>query len=234
MKIDLKEYFAEKERFTGQAGTGPVITLSREYGCSIDLIARKLVSRLNDQSHIKTPWKYLNKEILMESAQNLHLNPLEVEHAMSPHEKNFIEDIFTSFSTERHVNENKIHENVRDVILAYANRGNIVVVGQGGVAITRHIRKSLHVKVIAPMDWRVEQIRASRKVSAKEAESLAREQDKRRDLCIRNLLKHSFDHSIFDLVLNRSTLSEPEIVDQIVVLAHSKGLIDRSLHTLLH
>ena len=56
---------------------GPVITVSRDYGCEANVFAQSLVESINFKTNDKKNlWKFINKEILDKSAQELHLNPL--------------------------------------------------------------------------------------------------------------------------------------------------------------
>ena len=87
MKIDLKEYLQNRDRFNSEKNRpGPVITISRQFGCEGTLVARKLIQHLNDYPHnYQEPWKYISKEVLYDSAKELSLSPNEVMEVLHPH-----------------------------------------------------------------------------------------------------------------------------------------------------
>jgi cytidylate kinase len=148
-----------------------------------------------------------------------------VKHVLHPHDKNIVEDLFSSWSTNYQLEEKKILKTIRDVIHTYANRGNVIILGQGGVAITKDINQSLHVKIIAPLDWRAEQLSDKMGISFNEARKRAAEYDHRRTLCIDHFMGRATDYSIFDLILNASTLSNTEIVMEILNMLELRSMI---------
>jgi len=227
MKIDLKEYLQNRDRYlTLKKIPGPVITISREYGCEGTLVARKIVQHFNDpMGSFRDPWKYISKEILYESARELKLAPNEVQHVLHPHDRNLVEELFTSFSTRFRVDEQKIHNTIKEVIMNYAIQGNVVILGQGGVAITKDIDRSLHVKLIAPLDWRVRRLSQKLDISEKEAKEKANEYDHRRTLCIDHFMESKTDYGVFDIILNTSTLTTNQITEEILHAAGLKELV---------
>ena len=226
MKIDLKEYLQNRDRFISEKNKpGPVITISRQYGCQGTLVARKLIKHLNHHPHsYQEPWKYISKEILYDSAQELSLTPNEVMNVLHPHDRNLVEELFASLSTQYKVGEEKIHKTIRDIIMNYAVKGNVVILGQAGVAIARDVPRSLHVKLIAPLEWRAERLSRKLGISRSEAEERALEHDHRRDLCIDHFMGYKAGYEIFDLILNASTFSTDQMVREILESAGVKEL----------
>jgi len=226
MKIDLKEYLQNRDRFIEARNIpGPVITISREYGCNGTLIAKKLTKQLNEHPNgFQAPWKYISKEILRDSAKELKLSTVEVQEVLHPNAKNIVEELFSSFSTKSHTNETKIQQTIRDIINAYAQRGNVIILGQGGVSITKNIYRSLHVKLIAPLEWRIQQISHREGISSIEANEKITIMDRKRIQCIDQFMGMKTDHEIFDVILNTSTLNTHQIVGEILHAAELKEL----------
>jgi len=224
MKIDLKNYLANRDRFdSAKRVPGPVITISREYGCGATIITRKLVQVL---SSTQNSWRYISKEILYDSARELNLSPGDIENVLHPQDRTFLEDLFSSLNTNYQVDEHKIDQTIRGVITDYAIQGNIVIVGQGGIAITKNIKKSLHIKIIAPLEWRAEQLSRKMNISFNNARKKAEEHDHRRALCIDHFMGRTTDYTIFDILFNASTLSSNEIVNEILNFAEMRNLIE--------
>ena len=78
---------------------GPVITISREAGCSGNWLATKLREELDAISHKKgggQTWKVLNKEIIEASARELELHPSMIQHVFKGEKRAIIHDLLLS------------------------------------------------------------------------------------------------------------------------------------------
>ena len=56
------------------------------------------------------------------------------------------------------VSDLRIKKAVRDVVLTICKEGYVILVGRGGVSIAHELSDSLHVRLIAPFYWRVENV----------------------------------------------------------------------------
>ncbi len=76
--IDLSRYAHDrhKEKERGKASPGPVITLSREFGCPAKILASEFVETLNKRI-TKNKWGWVSKEILEKAAKELDVKPSE-------------------------------------------------------------------------------------------------------------------------------------------------------------
>src|SRR5665647_3206733 len=78
---------------------GPVITISRECGCSGRLFAEKLIERINHK--INNPvhnWKWVNKEILCLASKELKINPHQIKNILNTVDKSFLDQMVSSFT----------------------------------------------------------------------------------------------------------------------------------------
>ena len=215
--MDLNEYLQQYDR--GKKASrieGPVITISREFGCEGAILGEKLTQALSKASLAFNekkvlPWKFLSKEIFQQAGKELHLHAYKVEQALRPHQKSLLENFADSFSHQPS-NEPKIYETIKDVIISYAHRGRVVILGRAGVSVTRDIPNSLHIRLVAPLKWRIKKISESKNISEKEAESLTLENDRQRRQFIENLRNSRYDEGLFDMTLNRMTMTIDEMV----------------------
>ncbi len=204
---------------------GPVITISREYGCPSKPIAER-VTRLINESGVKEKWHWISKEILEESARRLGLSPREIRHIFEYRSRSFLEDLLISQEKKRYYHSDwAIRKAVGEVIRATAMEGRVIIVGRAGAALTRDIPASLHVRLIAPIEWRIEQVARHHQISREEAEKRIRELDKKRKEFMEHYLKRPFDDTLFDVIFNCSTLSQEEIAGAIFRLAQIKELV---------
>jgi len=93
------------------------------------------------------------------------------------------------------------------------------------VAFANDNPASLHIKLTAPVEWRVERISNSYKKTKSEALNYILEIDKERKFLIDSFMGFDTDLSIFDVVYNRKTLKENEIIASIINLLEMKKLI---------
>ncbi|NOR33498.1 MAG: hypothetical protein GQ579_02335, partial [Bacteroidales bacterium] len=85
MKVDLSKYLEDwyKEDPVKNIYPGPVITLSREVGCPAKILAMALIKRLNSMKRDRAkehPWRWISKEIMMESAKELKVDASQIQH----------------------------------------------------------------------------------------------------------------------------------------------------------
>ena len=201
---------------------GPVITISRQYGCYATDISKKLAERISKKS--PNPWDYITKEILEESAKKLDSNVNKIASIFGASEKSFLSDIVVSFSPKEYISDANIKRTIKSVVRAYAVQGNCVIVGRAGCIIAKDIIKALHVKLIAPFDYRKDYIKKHYNLSDKEAQETLIKTDKKREMFMKFFKGNLPDDKIFDLILNREKLTNEEIISTIEKLAEIRGL----------
>ena len=203
---------------------GPLLTISREKGCPANSIAKKIAAKLAIIEGSKT-WRFVNKEILEKSAKELHINTSKINHVLYSEDKGFFRDLMLSFGEKYYESDVKIKKTLADLISQFSAKGKVIIVGIGGVGITRNIHKSLHIKLKAPYKDRLKIVGAKEKMSAEKAREYLDETDVNRKMLIDyfNGVKASDD--LFHAEYNCSLMSENEIVDSIINLMKSKKLI---------
>ncbi|NOY36781.1 MAG: cytidylate kinase-like family protein [Chlorobi bacterium] len=229
MPVDITRYAIERlrERETRKSQAGPVITISREYGCPSKIIAGELTKVIRSESKKKdrTKWHWVSKEILQEAASSLGMTPREIKYVFEYKEHTVFDEILVAQSKRYYHSDKKIRKTISEVIRALGWEGHVIIVGRAGVAITREIEKSLHVRLMAPKRWRTVQVAKNHNISPAEATKLIDEMDTKRRKFMEYYLKSSPGIDLFDIVLNCSTLSVQEIVRFIFLLAEEKKLV---------
>jgi len=205
-----------------------VITISRDTGCEGTTLAENLVGLLNlsaRQSKSKATWKYVSREILEQSAEKLNLHPDKVTWLLDVQDKNMLEEMLLGLSSQNYPSDLKIKNTLKSVIKSIAEQGNVVILGRGGVAIIGHTPKTLHVKLTAPLDWRVRQVQNQENLSAEKAKQWIEQSDHDREALKTFYMGRKITYGDYDLVFNMSTLSEEEIAKAIreVVISRVEG-----------
>ena len=231
MQVDLHKYLSDRlqEECAKVHPPGPVITISRLYGCPAKRIARLLTEQLTEKMVIKgyrkIQWKMITKEIMSESARELEVDPARIKYVFDYEQKGIIDDILSSHLNKYYKSDRKIRNTIGKVIRNIACEGHAVIVGRGGVAITRDVAKSLHINLEAPLEWRV--LRTSEKhcLSLEEAEKYTLDIDRKRKQFRDYFEGKNTDYTSFDLTFNCMTMSAEEIVHIIMKTIEIRKLI---------
>ena len=207
---------------------GPVMTISREYGCPALDIAVKLAKTLTEKnrgSGINKEWRVVSKEIIEESARELKLSP-SLMHDLSDYKHNsFFDNLALFFSDNYYPGNTKVKNTIAKFIYETAAEGNVIIVGRAGEAITKNITRSFHSKIIAPLDWRAQEVSIEENLSISEAKKRCVNQDKRREQ-----FRHFFegdkpDIEFFNVTFNYRDMTDEEIVELLVIVAEIRGFV---------
>ncbi len=224
----LLKYFDSRIREPGKsepAGTAPFVTISREFGCPSKLIAKQLADELNQLSgNNRMPfWQDINREIVEEAASKLKVDQARIRH-FNAENREILYDVLSAFSTN-YKSSKAIEKTTREVIRTFAHKGHVIIVGRAGAAITHGWHNSLHVRLHAPVNWRIRQVSYIKSVGEAEAAKDIAEMDKNRTSLIELYLGRKFDHTIFDVCFNCGTFSIGEVVNGIIGMMKIRGLI---------
>ncbi|WP_430811309.1 MULTISPECIES: AAA family ATPase [unclassified Carboxylicivirga] len=207
---------------------GPVITISREYGCHGKRIAEKLTQVLSMKSEASgenKQWRWISKEILEESAKELKLSTSLVKDLSEYRQSSFFKDLALFFSEDFYPGDATIKNTIARYIHNEAEQGYVIIVGRAGEAITKNIKRSFHLKLEAPLNWRAEVVAREEKMSISEAKKACLAQDKRRALFRDYFERGKKDIDFFDAILNCQALSDDEILELLIIICEIRGFI---------
>lgn len=205
---------------------GPVITISRECGCSGRILAEKLTNKINESiSDPEKRWKWVSKEILSLAAEELRIHPDEIRKLVNSEDKNFLNEIVSSFADKYYVNDSKIKMVIEEVVRNIAARGKVVIVGRGSEALTKYISRSLHIRLFAPLQWRIETMSKRTDLSLIEAKKIVTKIDQERIKFKETYLGRDMDVTAYDIAFNCATVTTDQIVELILKTADFKSLI---------
>jgi cytidylate kinase len=214
------------DEIPGSSETLPLVTISREFGCPSKLIAQMLVDALNkkgEATHARK-WKFINKEVLESAAKELQLNPMDVKYLLSVGEKGLLEDVLVSFSS-MYVSNIKIKRTLIKVVTTIAQSGHVVLVGRGSAAILQGRPWTLHIRLQAPVEWRIPEICKLKNVNEDEAAKMIVTIDHQRRSLYELILGRKFDPNVFDVVFNCATIPKQQIVQGILGMMEDRGMI---------
>ena len=119
----------------------------------------------------------------------------------------------------------KIKNTIAKFIHEEAEEGCVIIVGRAGVAILKDIPNSLHIKLLAPLNYRVDGVSRRHEISHSEARKLILEMDKNRSKLRSEFAGQKMDLVDYDLIFNSKVLKTEEIVELVGNAAKIRGLV---------
>jgi cytidylate kinase len=220
------DYFDERHRESilnkPPAEDGPVITISRLTGCDARQVAAILVDEMNRKFNT-TKWKWVDKDIIFAIARELNTDTQRVENFYKGIELSNLSEMIMAFSGG-FVSDLRVKKAIKDVVLSMCKAGFLIIVGRGGVSIANDIKDALHIRLVAPFYWRVENVMKKKQMDIEKAEEYVVDTDEKRFHLIQNFLDKkplNIDY-LFDATINRSSFSIQEISELIVSMYEKK------------
>jgi len=227
----LINYFRDRLKVVEEPGTepGPVLTISRDFGCQAKQISQELTDRLNEY-HLpigaRNEWLLLSKEIIEKVAQELQTDSKKIDYIFKFEKKTTVDDFILSLlSSKQYHSDWKVKETIRKVVSAFAVTGYSIILGRAGAQITRDIKDSLHIRLVAPFDWRVKRITEKYNLSNKMAIRRVKEMDLNREKLIKTFASEGHCHECYDVSFNMKYLTTKEVISDLIHLMQLKKLI---------
>jgi cytidylate kinase len=195
------------------------VTVSREYGSGGGEIALRLADRLG--------WRLVDHEIVVQVARDLDITEAEAEardervqstvslilnsmRAVNP-------AIFSVTPAQVDSDEQIYREALRRVVEASAAAGNVVIVGRGSQMLLADYRDVLHVRIVAPLEKRVEYVMEREALSRDDARARIQLKERDRQRYLQTEYHHRPDEAqLYDLVINTSVIDLDSAVNLIV------------------
>lgn len=206
--------------------SNPVITISREAGCNGVKLANLLAESLNKRNP-PVKWKVISKEVFFESAKMLNMNPEEIKKTLNQKEKFVLDGIIKAFNEKRFKSEQTIAKTTREVIQHFALDGYCIIVGRAGNVIAKDIQTALHVRLIAPLEYRIKTIMENDHLTREKAIEFIRNTDEERIAFREAIFGDKIKEDLFDLFLNRASFSNEAMVEMIEFGAKIKGIFNQ-------
>jgi cytidylate kinase len=203
---------------------GPVITISRAAGCTSYIISKQLVYKLSEIRD-EPKWKVISKEILHDSAVELKLNPHKIKTIFEPKSRNMFDEIMQTFISGDYQLEKKMIKTVTSVIHRFGAEGFNIIIGRAGNCICSDIQHSLHIRLDAPLNWRIERVEKTKKLSKEEAINWILQTENNRANFRKSVKGKKVESDDYDLIINQATFTEDDISEIIINAMKRKNII---------
>lgn len=171
------------------------VTISRQTGCGALVVAEKLAQYLREHSKSAAPWTVLDRN-LMDKVLEDHNLPAYLARFLPEDRASQIEDFLSELSGA-HPPSRTIVMQTAETILKLAAVGHVILIGRGSNVVTARLPDVFHVRLVAPLEKRIEHAHEHYSMTLTEARRFCLTEDRGR---ARYLKKH-FNADINDPLL---------------------------------
>jgi len=212
-----------------------IITMSRQVGSGAEQVANRVAEELG--------LRMFDKALMMRVASEVGVHESEiVDYSEEEYRaRDFFERLFSRQRTVAEVttrtrgtegaedistqilDEARAIDLIRATMGAAYERGNVLIIGRGGQAILEDKPDVLHVRVVAPLEDRVNRLQEQRNLTAPQARRLAMERDRATAEYLRTFHHVDWDDpTLYHLVVNTGKLGVNKAAE--LITAAAKGL----------
>jgi cytidylate kinase len=189
------------------------ITIAREPGSGGAPIAKAVADKLG--------FELVDEQIIEKVAKSVRKRK-EIIKQIDEKARTGIEDVIHSILNKDYVDEVKYTKELFRVILAYACKGNVVILGRGGNFVTPFAR-GLHVRITAPYKVRLQRAIDFEGLNEAQAKKIIGKVEKERKDFVKQYLKHNISKAnSYDLTLNTTYFQVNEARDVIIEALYKK------------
>lgn len=205
----------EEIRFRKRLNPGPCITISRETGIGAEKICEQLVDFFSKYSvEENRNWVYFDKNLI---------EKVMADHNLPERYDKFLEDQkpsqLNSFFGELfgvHPSKLSLFRKTVKTIYQLAEFGNVIIVGRGANLITAHLRNAFHVRLVAPLNYRIKTSQEIYGVDRKAAAEFIKKEDMARKEFFKTYFHKNIDDPLlYHIQINTHLLSFEEIAEMI-------------------
>lgn len=220
------------DRNTSADASPPFITISREAGAGGRNLMRRLIDRLNEidpPGPGQTPWAGFDKELVEKVSQDHKMHKTLVD-LLGEQCHSWLYDVFAGLSSQ--TTESEVYRRVAETIRGLAQGGRAVIVGRGGAMITQNMPRGVHIQIVAPFEYRAEQMARSLGGDLRHAANEVQRIDQNRASFYNRYWPNSpLSPSLFTATFNYAAISEQTMVDAILPLVPGLSARTRNIVT---
>jgi cytidylate kinase len=213
---------------------GPIVTISRQSGCSAQRIAIKLSKILTGYSYMSdtktdAEWRWVDKNIFEEVVDEIIEEVKDGDYDDKEESIEMLKKVAHSFSNETiyDISDEKMIDAFKGVVCRLACKGRVIIVGRSAGVILKDLPNKLNVRLEAPMEWRINRIMQLKDCLQAEAVEYVKEMDIKRDAFIEKVIGRKAMNDDFDVIFNYASMQDDEIIDAIVNILKNKKIISQ-------
>jgi cytidylate kinase len=211
--LRLRDQIINQDLTLDSSFVRPFITVAREPGSGGAPVAKAVADKLG--------FTFVDEQIIDEIAKSTKRRR-DIIHAIDEKSRNAIEDMVHSLLNREYVDDLKYVTELVRVILTYAHRGHVVILGRGANFITP-FAKGLHVNITAPYAVRMQRAKDFEGHNEKMAKKVINDVESERKGFVKQYFKHDINKcNSYDLTLNTTYFKVDEARDVIIEAFYRK------------
>lgn len=201
--------------------TGPVITISREFGCEGNATALALQDRLGSEPHHWIVYsRDLHEKLASEHDPVQELRDLLDDRGRDAIEE-FVDHLFADKPTD-YIRFKTLAQNIQ----VLGKLGHAIILGSAGALLMHDAPNAFHVRIIGSEGFRTERITTRYGITEAEAREEIQRQNENRVAFVQKFMHGDIrDPHHYDLVLRNDRFSAEEMARMIVDSMTMKGLL---------
>ena len=140
-------------------------------------------------------------------------------------DRSVLDDIMQAFLSKDYHLERKMRNTVINIIRHFAIEGHKIIVGRGAINICAEIEDAVHIRIVAPLNWRIKKVMRTKKYSKEEAIACILKTEKDRNKFRHSIKSKSGNKEEFDLTINQERYNNEEAIDIILTALRIKHII---------
>ncbi len=199
----------------------PVVTISRQFGAGGRTLGEMIAKELD--------YQFLDDLIIQELAEKANVSTdfvKSMERTAGGKISKFISSMLSSNYIERHIGTDKgFHDEhiyvelLHEVIMNFAKKDNVVLLGRGGQYILQNFNGAYHILLVADWENRIKFMQQFYKISDGQAKKAVKRGETRRSGLYKKFGKEDYDQPyLYHIVLNLSRLSLEQALKEVMIL----------------
>ena len=234
MEKFINNYLSSIKCFNLETGDfpGPVVTISRQAGCSAQRIAIKLSKILTGYSYMSetktdAKWTWVDKKLFSKVVKQMIKEINKGKYDDAEEAIILLNKVAEAFSDETIYDISDIHliKTLKGIICRLATEGRHIIVGRSAGVILKDVPDKLNIRLEAPKEWRINRIMQLRECSQAEATEYINKMDNKRDSFIEKVNGRKAENNDFDVIFNYALVEDDQIVDAVISILRNKKII---------
>ncbi len=181
------------------------VTISRQAGCGAAVVAGKLAEYLQHASGDDRPWMVFDRN-LMDKVLEDHNLPTRLAKCLHEDRVSQLEEILADVFDVRPSLQTLIQQ-ATETMHRLAGQGNVIIIGWGSNVIMAKLPQVLHVRLVAPLETRVEHAHQFYNLTENEAHKFCMSEDRARERYFKKYLNADInDPLLYHLIVNTGRL----------------------------
>jgi len=205
--ISSQTQLVERLKSPAQKSVRRAVTISRQAGCGALVVAEKLAHYLQAHSAGNTcPWMVFDRNLMDKVLEDHNLPPCLAKFL--PEDRiSELEDIMAEVFGVHPPSTTVIHQTA-ETLLKLAEAGNVILIGRGANIVTAGLPHVLHVRLVAPLDDRVEHSHEAYKMTKSEARKFCLREDSARQRYLKKYFgADNEDPLLYHMIINTGLVS---------------------------